>query len=837
MKNFFHMLGKQKAKERKQEIIIMLGVSTRGGSLENSGIETNKEIRNEKRLISKKYILPHSNLTLENIFGFVENSTEILGQKMANATAKDLRIVFEMIQQIKGKWETNIKSNTQNNIRWREKMTNKHKFLKNISFSSFPQLHSGYTKLFENWTDQNLRSYNDTLHYENDNKITAMSDLTTPNRKITVVTTAAIPWFTGTAVNPVLRAAYLSRYTRKLSEKTSQTKNSTMINNHNMTLLEGQNYIRESTQLVTLVVPWLELEEDRIELYGSNNSFNTKEEQEIHIRNWLRNEADMPDEANAQTGLKILFYPARYHNGLKSIFAMGDICSLIPDSDADICILDEPEHLNWYRAPGDGWTKKFNFVIGIVHTNYVEYASSHYSGLWTAPAIGAMSSAMVRAYCDVVIKLSDTLQTFAPEKERTSNVHGVRKEFLIEGERRAAVQSKFDFEESLSELNENTNITNCKTRHMIRSSQIKSSSKIMENTNVYYIGKILWAKGFKKMITLQEFFKQCTGEYFNIDIYGSGPDEEAIQRAFNGRRYHRRFRSSKFLNVTDKGNRRNKKSTLLSRDKNRAILLREALGKDFHTQVNEIQMRDVLKSQVAKLSNTIKSTKKKIKKSHHKWKRNPIPALLHGKVDHAALKDKYKVFLNPSVSEVLCTTTAEALAMGKFVIIPYHPSNQFFMQFPNCLAYRNEFEFAANLRWALAHEPEPLSLEQQYMFTWEAATERLIGASAVTIGDERHRKQLGTSKVDERIAWFHHEMGKGAMGDTLRKILGGGPAADQFKYENAKILMAMDREHIPHNNSENYGELFSKKFNGSVLAEAIKITFANGAFVPGNLEL
>ncbi len=102
-----------------------------------------------------------------------------------------------------------------------------------------------------------------------------------------------------------------------------------------------------------------------------------------------------------------------------------------------------------------------------------------------------------------------------------------------------------------------------------------------------------------------------------------------------------------------------------------------------------------------------------------------IKADFKGPVFHPKELKDHKIFINCSRSEVLCSTTAEAIAMGKFVLIPKHQSNEFFYQFKNCLVYDSKESFKSNLQYALNEEPDQQSSNLKAL-SWEAATDHLL---------------------------------------------------------------------------------------------------------------
>lgn len=155
------------------------------------------------------------------------------------------------------------------------------------------------------------------------------------DRDIAVVTTASLPWMTGTAVNPLLRAAYLS-----------------------------QRNVR-----VTVVVPWLPPSDQQ--LVHPKQTFDVPEQQEQYVREWVKRRVGFDPQ------LEVRFYPSRYARDKCSIVPVGDITQSIPDSRADVAVLEEPEHLNWCGPPlhseQDGGVGRFyaqwnmcNFLAGII---------------------------------------------------------------------------------------------------------------------------------------------------------------------------------------------------------------------------------------------------------------------------------------------------------------------------------------------------------------------------------------------------------------------------------------------------------------------------------------
>jgi len=300
------------------------------------------------------------------------------------------------------------------------------------------------------------------------------SDLRLEGRRVAVVTTAALPWMTGTSINPLLRAAHLA----------------------------SKGYT------VSLLLPWIDISQQRL-LFPSGVTFDEPRQQEHWIREWLRELRVVSNLEALEERLSLRWYPAIYEQFLGAIIQRSgvDLATTLPPAERDVAILEEPEHINWYHH-GEQWTSAFSHVVGVLHTNYVYYAQyeERSGGAGEIPPaaraviMGSLNSLVCQAYLDVGIKLSAALPD-VPGASSVCNVHGVRADFLAVGAAMAEL-SEEERDETFS-------------------------------AGAYFLGKALWTKGYRLLF---DELRRCVaaGEVRLADVpsihtYGSGRDEAEIR--------------------------------------------------------------------------------------------------------------------------------------------------------------------------------------------------------------------------------------------------------------------------------------------------------------------
>lgn len=453
---------------------------------------------------------------------------------------------------------------------------------------------------------------------------TPSSDIRQPGRLFTIVTTAALPWRTGTAVNPTLRAAYLAKSGRR----------------------------------VTLMLPWLADRAQQQSLFPPGLTFEKPEEQEMHVRKWLAEDAGFTEAGVSQLSLRISWYEARYAPDIGCIFPYSDGLtrnSFPKECGFDVLILEEPEHLNWYYH-GERWPSLFRHVVGIVHTNYLDYALDK-EGSFGQWLVRLFSGLVCLSYVDVNVKLSDVLMEFP--NEVVCNCHGVRDTFLRIGD-------------------------DCHSREVVNPPCV----------SCYFLGKALWAKGYRNL----------------LDLMAAKPSVE-VGTAFRASWQSWRTR----LNLGRQGS-------------NRSSI-----------KVDEIPKVDCFGSGPDRESIVVTAQSLDLCSPEVGDEPHSLPLRFFPGVDHASEELRhYRIFVNPSTSDVLCTATAEALAMGKRVVIARHPSNDFFeANFPGrvfCFEPGDGNGFLKAIKSADPLAPlEPLDKKQRELLTWESASERLFDAAEVRI--------------------------------------------------------------------------------------------------------
>ncbi|KAJ1480349.1 hypothetical protein T484DRAFT_1811006 [Baffinella frigidus] len=205
----------------------------------------------------------------------------------------------------------------------------------------------------------------------------------------------------------------------------------------------------------------------------------------------------------------------------------------------DVAILEEPEHLNWYK--GHPWKERFSFVVGIVHTNYLVYRLTddcipeperfslvvgivHTNYLTYRLTDDCIPEPVSATACHKIIKLSDAVGE--REQSVTANVNGVRPHFLALGKERRKQEGGGAY---LGTVAANVNGVCPHFLHFLALGKEKRQQGLGFEGGAYYIGKALWTKGYRELLDACTGYKEATGRHVKLTLFGDGPDLEAIK--------------------------------------------------------------------------------------------------------------------------------------------------------------------------------------------------------------------------------------------------------------------------------------------------------------------
>jgi digalactosyldiacylglycerol synthase len=126
--------------------------------------------------------------------------------------------------------------------------------------------------------------------------------------------------------------------------------------------------------------------------------------------------------------------------------------------------------------------------------------------------------------------------------------------------------------------------------------------------------------------------------------------------------------------------------------------------------------------------------------------------------------------------------------MGKFVVCADHPSNDFFRSFPNCLTYKTSEDFVARVKEAMTRDPQPLTPEQRYNMSWEAATQRFMEHSELDKVLNSDSSECASSVTTESGKSRDTRMRRSASAPNMSDVVDGGLAFVHYCFTGSELL-------------------------------------------------